>query len=227
MSSFNWNCPHCERAVTISDERFSSDSHALSIRNSDGLRVIQTEFIVCPNPECGRFTLRATLHAGRVASSGGYVLAAGELQRWALVPGSASRQFPAYIPESIREDYQEACLIRELSPKASATLSRRCLQGILRDFWKVKPARLVDEIEAVRDKVEPIMWDAIDAVRRLGNIGARMESDINVIVDVDPEEAGLLTGLVETLLTEWYVAREERKKRMTAVIAAATGKKTP
>jgi hypothetical protein len=30
--------------------------------------------------------------------------------------------------------------------------------------------------------------DAIDHVREIGNIGARMESDINVIVDVDPEE---------------------------------------
>jgi hypothetical protein len=49
----------------------------------------------------------------------------------------------------------------------------------------------------------------------------------NVIVDVDPEEAGLLIGLVETLLKECYVAREERKVRMAAVIAAAASKKTP
>jgi hypothetical protein len=37
----------------------------------------------------------------------------------------------------------------------------------------------------------------------------------------------LLIGLVETLLKEWYVAREERKVRMTAVIAAAAAKKAP
>lgn len=53
-----------------------------------------------------------------------------------------------------------------------------------------------------------------------------MEKDINVIVDVDPNEASLLIGLVETLLREWYVGREERKKRMGEVIAAAA-KKTP
>ena len=32
------------------------------------------------------------------------------------------------------------------------------------------------------------MWQAIDAVRSIGNIGAHMEKDINLIVDVDPEE---------------------------------------
>jgi hypothetical protein len=150
-----------------------------------------------------------------------------KLETWHLIPPSASKHFPDYVPQAIREDYGEACLIRDLSPKASATLSRRCLQGILRDFWQVKPGRLVEEIEEVQSLIDPLTWDAIEAVRKLGNIGAHMEKDINVIVDVDPEEAALLIGLVETLLKEWYVARAERKIRMTAVIAAAASKNTP
>jgi hypothetical protein len=113
-----------------------------------------------------------------------------------------------------------------LSPKASATLSRRCLQGILRDFWGVKPGRLVDEINEIRPKVDPLTWDAIEAVRQLGNIGAHMEKDINIIVDVDPDEAKLLIELIETLLREWYIAREERKTRMGALVTAAS-KKSP
>jgi hypothetical protein len=91
----------------------------------------------------------------------------------------------------------------------------------------VKPGRLVDEVEQIKDKVDLVTWDAIEAVRKLGNIGAHMEKDINVIVDVEPEEAGLLIGLVETLLKEWYVTREERQIRMSAVIAAAAIKKAP
>ena len=107
----------------------------------------------------------------------------------------------------------------------SATLSRRCLQGILRDFWAVKPGRLVDEIAQIEEKIDPVTWSAIDAVRKLGNIGAHMEKDINLIVDVEPAEAGLLIGLVETLVKEWYVSRAEREARMSAVIAAASDKK--
>jgi hypothetical protein len=173
-----------------------------------------------------KFTLIASLHESEPSPYGGerHII---KLETWHLIPPSASKHFPDYVPQAIREDYGEACLIRDLSPKASATLSRRCLQGILRDFWQVKPGRLVEEIEEVQSLIDPLTWDAIEAVRKLGNIGAHMEKDINVIVDVDPEEAALLIGLVETLLKEWYVARAERKIRMTAVIAAAASKNTP
>ncbi len=223
MSDFNWTCPHCERAVTISGGRCSSDAHTLYIENSIGCRTLTTLFIVCPNPDCRKFTLTAALHES-VPSPHGRARLVGKLQEWPLVPSSASKHFPDYVPQAIRNDYEEACLIRDPSPKAAATLSRRCLQGILRDFWKVKPGRLVDEIEQIKDRVDPVTWDAIEAVRKLGNIGAHMEKDIDVIVDVDPNEASLLIGLVETLLKEWYVAREERKARMSLVIAAAANK---
>lgn len=225
MTNFNWTCPHCERAVTITDERITTSTHLLRIENADGRRALYSRFIVCPNQECRKFTLTVSLHEFDPGPQGGIRLKT-KLQEWSLIPPSAAKHFPNYIPQAIREDYQEACLIRDLSPKASATLSRRCLQGILRDFWKVRPGRLVEEIDQVKDRIDSITWGAIEAVRKLGNIGAHMEKDINVIVDVDPEEANLLVGLVETLLKEWYVARAEKEARMSAVIEAAA-KKAP
>lgn len=226
MSDFNWTCPHCERAVTISDERISTGSHKLTIKNVIGNRWLRSQYIVCPNPDCQKFTLVVSLHETNRNQVNNFEIGK-KLQQWSLIPQSSSKHFPDYVPQAIREDYAEACAICDLSPKASATLSRRCLQGILRDFWKVKPGRLVDEIKEVKDRIDSITWDAIESVRKLGNIGAHMEKDINVIVDVDPDEAALLIGLVETLLKEWYVATEERKVRMGAVIAAAARKKTP
>ncbi|MCC7300620.1 MAG: DUF4145 domain-containing protein, partial [Verrucomicrobia bacterium] len=127
-------------------------------------------------------------------------------------------------PAAIVADYNEACLIQEASPKASATLSRRCLQGIIRDFWKVKAGRLVDEIEQIKDKTDPLTWEAIDSVRKVGNIGAHMEKDIDLIVDVDPSEAELLIGLIETLIRDWYVTREERKSRLLQIKQVAEQK---
>jgi len=64
--------------------------------------------------------------------------------------------------------------------------------------------------------------DAIDHVRAIGNIGAHMEKDMNLIVDVDPDEAQVLIALTELLFDEWYVARDTRKQRLTklGVIAA-------
>ncbi|MDH4270147.1 MAG: DUF4145 domain-containing protein [Dehalococcoidia bacterium] len=110
-------------------------------------------------------------------------------------------------------------MIRDLSPKASATLSRRCLQGIIRDFWrgKVKPGRLAREIEQLEGLVDDDTWQAIDGVRSVGNIGAHMEEDINVIVDVEPHEAQLLVELIEILLKEWYVARQQKRLHLEAI----------
>lgn len=127
----------------------------------------------------------------------------------------------------------EACRIRELSPKASATLSRRCLQGMIRDFCGIKKGRLIDEINELKRRVDEDRApkgvsddsvEAVDAVRKIGNIGAHMEKDINLIIDVDPEEAQVLVELIETLFDEWYVEREKRKNRFAKIGAIAAAK---
>jgi hypothetical protein len=96
---------------------------------------------------------------------------------------------------------------------------------MIRDFWSIKKARLVDEIDALKDKVDPSTWAAIDAVRQIGNIGAHMEKDIDLIVEVEPDEAGQLIGLVETLIEDWYIARHDREERMNKLVSVAAGKK--
>lgn len=95
---------------------------------------------------------------------------------------------------------------------------------MIRDFWGVSKRTLFEEIAAIRDKLEPDVWDSIEAVRKVGNIGAHMEADINVIVDVEPQEAALLLELIEMLTEEWYVQRENRRARLAAVTALAAAK---
>jgi hypothetical protein len=65
---------------------------------------------------------------------------------------------------------------------------------------------------------------AIDAVRSIGNIGAHMEKDINLIIDVDPGEAEVLIQLLETLFKEWYVNRNDREEQMRQIVAIAKSK---
>lgn len=227
MENFSWTCPFCNRPVTITDESVCFDSARLDISNSDGYRVLECEFIVCPNPQCKKFSLSAKLwDAYRTGS--GIVRKTGDepLKTWQLVPQSKAQSFPDYIPKAILDDYNEACLIKDLSPKASATLARRCLQGIIRDFWKVKPSSLANEIEQIKDKVDPTTWEAIDAIRSVGNIGAHMEEDVNLIVDIEPNEAELLIGLIEILLKDWYIAREQKQSHLAAVVKLAQDKET-
>lgn len=50
------------------------------------------------------------------------------------------------VPDDLAEDYRQACLVLPDSPKASAALSRRCLQHLLRDTAGIKKRNLDEEI---------------------------------------------------------------------------------
>ncbi len=181
------------------------------------------QFTICPNPKCRQQTIVA-----RVFNYDPNTRAtAGLLHEWRLVPESEAKPFPDFIPVQLLDDYREACLIRNKSPKASATLSRRCLQGMIRDFWGIAKGRLIDEVNALQSRVDAQTWKAIDAVRKVGNIGAHMEKDVNLIVDVEPEEASLLIWLIETLFEDWYVERHEKNDKMNKLIALAGKKNSP
>ncbi len=49
--------------------------------------------------------------------------------------------------------------------------------------------------------------------------------DINVIVEVDPDEAKILIELTELLFDEWYVARDIRQAGLAKITAIADEKK--
>jgi len=223
--SFPWTCPYCNRDTTITEPNFSSHDHYFENNNKDGKLCIRTTVIVCPNEACKEYVISASLLQAFTNNFAVWQASNKILLHWNLKPRSQARVFPSYIPKAILEDYEEACLIRDLSPKASATLSRRCLQGIIRDFHGITKNRLVDEIEALNEKIDPLTWQAIDAVRHVGNIGAHMEKDINLIIDVVPQEAAALIGLIEMLLKDWYIARHEKEKQLQEIVKISQAKK--
>ena len=83
-----------------------------------------------------------------------------------------------------------------------------------------------DEINELKTKIDPPLWDAIDAVREVGNIGAHMQKDVSVIVNVAPGEAQQLIELVEVLFEDFYVARHQREQRVKRAAALGERKKS-
>jgi hypothetical protein len=232
--NFNWICPHCLRAQTVVDARYHQETSGFAVGSlAGGPFAIERIAIACSNPDCQKLTLR--IRVGKdVGGSSAYIVSPKELLfSEQLIPRGAAKPQPAYIPAPLVEDYTEACLIRDLSPKASATLTRRCLQGMIRDFAGISKPRLIDEIKALKVAVDDGTADrsvtsetvaAIDHVRSLGNIGAHMEADINVIVPVDSGEAQVMIELVELLFDEWYGARYRRNEKLAKIAAIRTHK---
>ena len=215
MQPFSWTCPYCNRITTITNSNISFSVHNFESGNESDNYSLQTHVITCPNDECRDYTIEAKLWRMDTRQC---------ILSWNMKPQSHAKQFPNYVPKPIIANYQEAGLIQNLSPKASATLARRCLQGMIRDFWGIKERTLFAEINAIQGKVDPRTWNAIDAVRSVGNIGAHMEKDINLIIDVEPNEAEALIKLIEILIKDWYIARQERENALASVIGIGNQK---
>lgn len=235
--AFNWTCPYCNHVQTVVP---SQQSHKIvDIRIADqaeGPLACEILAIGCANAECRKTTVKAGIG---VCTSNLPAIAANirnddYIYMGVLIPDGGNKILPEYIPKPIREDYREACKIIDLSPKASATLIRRCLQGMIRDFAGIQRGTLNSEITALKQAVESgtadrsitcESVDAIDHIRTIGNIGAHMEKDINTIIDVDPNEAETLIEVAEMLFEEWYGDRHRRAERLARVKGIAESKK--
>lgn len=206
MASFT--CPYCGMVMFINNSTYNRRHPSFSrdvgcYWTGTGYHTdtdtVMLDFYKCPN--CESVTVTAKGIGSAVSDIDTIVR-----------PSSMAKQYPEYIPRQIREDYEEACAVLHLSPKSSATLARRCLQGMIRDYWGIVKGSLHNEITALKEKIQPDLWQAIDNLRQLGNIGAHMERDTNLIVEIDPGEAEKLIKLIELLMKEWYINREERNK---------------
>lgn len=231
---YNWTCPFCDRAQTVTSERMHHSADVIYVgQTSDGRLCLTGTHISCANPICNKTTVRVAVRPTKM--SNGNIVPDFDLEpafERRIISDSDAKVQPDFIPTPLVNDYVEACRIRDLSPKAAATLVRRCLQGMIRDFAKINGKTLYEEIEKLRKAVDDgsapqgvtdETVEAINHVRGIGNIGAHMESDINHIIDVDAGEAEVLISLVEMLFDEWYVARRRRETKLAKI--AAIGQK--
>uniref|UniRef100_A0A071MGB6 DUF4145 domain-containing protein n=1 Tax=Burkholderia cenocepacia TaxID=95486 RepID=A0A071MGB6_9BURK len=147
-----------------------------------------------------------------------------------VYPKSSGRQRPPKeVPAHIAEDFHEACAVLGDSPKASAALSRRCLQLVLRENGFAQKD-LAPAIQAVLDaKILPAaLADNVDAIRNIGNFAAHpmKDSSTNQILPVEPHEAEWNLDVLEELFDFFYVQPEKARQRRAALDAklGAAGK---
>jgi hypothetical protein len=128
---------------------------------------------------------------------------------------------PKEVPKEFAQDYTESCLVLADSPKASAALSRRCLQHLLREKAGVKKADLADEIQQVIDskQLPSHLAESLDAIRNTGNFAAHpiKSKSTGEIVDVEPGEAEWNLDVLESLFDFFFVQPELLKKKRAAL----------
>ena len=140
-------------------------------------------------------------------------------QQWSLVRPKASGRppIPPEVPEEFAEDYREACLVLADSPKASAALSRRCLQLILRKQLGAQGRTLYDEIQWVikHGNLTSSIIELLDVPRKVGNEAAHPTlSDAGLILDVEPWEADWCLEIIEALYDQLFVLPAKNQERL-------------
>ncbi|MBU7021320.1 MAG: DUF4145 domain-containing protein [Theionarchaea archaeon] len=139
-----------------------------------------------------------------------------EKQKILIYPRGSSRPpLPEEVPKEFVEDYKKACLVLTDSPEASAALSRRCLQRLLREKAMVNPSNLYEEIEAVLPELPSHLTEMLHMVREIGNFAAHPNKSEKTgeILPVEPEEAEWNLEVLEELFDFYFVQPERIKKR--------------
>jgi hypothetical protein len=200
-------CPHCGVEARFEWQVISPGTQTRRIR-----------IATCPVPECVKIVAYYGIDVGQTKY---------EWLETLIEPKGANRgPVPPEIPHAIAGDYIEACNVLPISAKASAALSRRCLQGVLRahGYKAADLAKEVDLLLAETDTSKAIpasLRVLVDAVRNFGNFSAHPITDVTTlqIIDVEPEEAEWCLEVIEECFQHFYVRPAQAAARKAALDA--------
>ena len=138
-----------------------------------------------------------------------------------VYPSASSRPISPEVIDPYRQDFSEACKVLPYSPKASAALSRRCLQAILKDKGGATKRDLNDQIDELiaKNVLPPYIAEDLHAVRNIGNFAAHPTKNLvtGEIVDVEPGEAEWNIEVLESLFDFYFVQPALAAKRKADV----------
>lgn len=142
-------------------------------------------------------------------------------KQFMVFPRGANRSpAPPEVPEAVAQDFNEACLVFNDSPQASAALSRRCLQHLLVERGVSKSDNLSTAIDDALSSHPPThVAENLDAIRNIGNFAAHPQKSKNSgeILPVEPHEAEWNLDVLEMLFDFYYVQPAKSAARREAL----------
>ena len=216
------NCPRCGIA-------FHDQWNAVGISSISEERTSWTASVTkCP--ACKRETIRLSQRMSPPGNAEPSLIS-----DFMAYPRTTQRKpTPPEIPDAIKEDYEEACMVLSDSNKASAALSRRCLQAILRSkgYTQRDLAQQIDAPLGEQDPAKAIptaLRETVDAIRNFGNFSAHPVTDQTTlqIIDVEPGEAEWCLEILEDMFDHYYVKPAQARARKAALDAKLTAAGKP
>lgn len=205
-------CPHCQVEINPDFSEYYMGEYK---------ELYYSLFIMkCPNEKCHLPII--ILGRSRYIDRNQEDIHISNPQTTQLFPiGSGRTPAAPEVDPHFAEDYNEACLVLPFSPKASAALSRRCLQNIIRLKEGIKERNLKMEIDKLiaTKKLPSYISENLEIIRGFGNIAAHgMEDQVSgEILEVEPNEAKFLLDVLE-LLFDFYFVQAAKAAKMKAAL---------
>ena len=231
MEDFNYEpdatmkCPHCGVTVKLVGGSIIQTSGPRTAGVLSGRLPIRMEPQICPRlrfslcPACRQVIIEMQARANPDDPYSEF--------NWLAYPRSTSRPpLHASVPPELAAEYREAAIVLSVSPKASAALSRRCLQMLLVKQGADPKKNLVQQIQHVYSKLPSYVQSFVDHIRELGNIAAHPMQDkaTALILDVEPSEAEWMLELLEELLDHYYAKPAAAAAKQVALKAKLQNK---
>ena len=202
-------CPHCR--VGLNWKAAGGEEKSLG-SDADGSWTLRKA--ICP--ACNRMILYLI---NKRTSGGGFESSPSQKTEVKLVhPRTLGYYCPPNVPEEIEQDFREAWLVLNDSPKASAALSRRCLQNILQELAGIKSGNLAAQIEEAIEggTLPPNITRELHAIRNIGMFAAHPKKSqvTGEIVPVEPRDAQWCLSIVSQILYYFCVALPASEKRV-------------
>lgn len=144
--------------------------------------------------------------------------------------GGVRKPVPTEVPEEFATDYKEATHVLGISANASAALSRRSLQHILRNKLGIKGKNLYDEIgQVISNPDTPSrISESLDYLRKISNFAAHPTKNKHTseIVPVTPDEAEWCLEVIEAIFDVYFVGPARDAEMRKAIEAKEKAKES-
>ena len=212
-------CPYCNTGINLKSEDEKIYRTRSKRESETGIKIINN---FCP--ECGEFIILLEKGKYRWIDDSAEIIDVSHEET--VYPKFALRVLSNEIPLDYRDAFNEANSVVSISPKASAALSRRLLQEILRNKFNINEKDLFKEIDKFieRSDIPEDIKSSVDAIRIVGNFATHplKYQNTGIIVDVEVGEAEWSLEVIEAIFDFAFVQpamTQLRKNKLNSKLA--------
>ena len=203
-------CPHCATGVCIAWREVTFPIPSPDDEDDRGGYTIQYGFC----PECEKLIIQLQ-HGLESGYAGEYWIEDIDEKSIIYPRYTVRRELDQYVPPKYAQLFLESDEVNNISPRASATLSRYLLQMLLHEELHIHKRNLEDEIKELENEsnIPTKLVTMLQVMRRVANFGAhpKKSTNSNEIVEVEAGESAVMLDLLEEMFDYIFIKPKQQE----------------